>query len=92
MVTIPPRDEAGEEGGEGSEEERAKEEVEGEEGGARAPLGIFCKGEAGGGPYPGRDMMGVVRFLAFGVLSFGFLLCFFFRRRFWGEGDRGAPP
>ena len=31
MVTILPRDEAGEEGGEGSKEERAGEEVEGEE-------------------------------------------------------------
>ena len=60
-------------------------------GGSRDPLGSFCKGEAGGGPYPGRDVAGVVRFLAFGVLSFAFLLCFFFRRRFWGE-DRGAPP
>ena len=37
MVTIPARDEAGEEGGEGSEEERAEEEVEGEEGGLGPP-------------------------------------------------------
>ena len=37
MVTIPPRDEAGEEGGEGSEEERAEEEVEGEGGGQGPP-------------------------------------------------------
>ena len=60
MVTIPPRDEAGEEGGEGSEEERAEEEVEGEEeraeeevegeeGGPGPPLGFSVRERPGEG-------------------------------------------
>ena len=49
MVTIPPRDEAGEEGGEGSEEERAEEEVEGEEGGSGLPLGFSVRERPGEG-------------------------------------------
>ena len=57
MVTIPPRDEAGEEGGEGSREERV--EVEGGEGGQGPPQDCLQgRGRRGAAPRTGRDVGG----------------------------------
>ena len=55
MVTIPPRDEEDEEGREGEASEGERDEGEGDEWGADPPQEIY-KGEAGGGPSPGRDV------------------------------------
>ena len=62
------------------------DEVEGMMGGRGPPTGVG-KGDAGGGPSPGRDV-GPCFFWRFGST---FVLVSFFGGK-WGVEDRGTPP